>query len=42
MYQPLFQQPVLNIVQATPELTWFEFVLNPDLLKQHVRYIAVV
>lgn len=37
VYRSLFQQPMLDVPPAAPAYAWFEFLLHPEALQQHVR-----
>lgn len=37
VYRSIFQQPLVEIPPAVPSYAWFEFLLHPEALQQHVR-----
>lgn len=38
VYRSIFQQPLVEIPPAVPSYAWFEFLLHPEALQQHVRW----
>lgn len=39
VYRSLFQQPLIDIPPRAPSYAWFEFLLHPAALQQHVRFV---
>ncbi|TDH73002.1 hypothetical protein CCR75_008385 [Bremia lactucae] len=39
VYRSLFQQPIMDIPPAAPSYAWFEFLLHPDALRNHLNIL---
>ena len=36
VYRSIFQQPLVDIPPTAPSYAWFEFLLHPEALQDHV------
>jgi hypothetical protein len=41
VYRSIFQQPQIDIPPTAPSYAWFEFLLHPQALHQHVRWYCI-